>query len=103
MQVRTLKIKVRIVVEADEGSFHAYCPELRGLHVDGATEGEALDNARVAVRLYVNSLIKHDDPIPIGALENAEIKTLGQLVNGFVTNLFPSSRHTHIEELSLAA
>ncbi|MCD6567600.1 MAG: type II toxin-antitoxin system HicB family antitoxin [Dehalococcoidia bacterium] len=64
-----LEFKVNIVVEPDEGSFHAYCPALKGLHTCGDTEEEALDNAVDAARAYLQSLIKHGDPIPLGVVE----------------------------------
>ena len=55
---------VDIVVEPDDEEFHAYCPALKGLHVAGDTREEALFNAIDAAVLYLESLIKHHDPIP---------------------------------------
>ena len=57
---------VEIVVQPDEEGFHAYCPALKGLHVGGETEEEVLQNAADASILYVESLIRHGEPIPIG-------------------------------------
>ena len=37
MEMRYIKVIVPIVIEPDEGGFHAYCPELKGLHVAGDT------------------------------------------------------------------
>lgn len=62
----TLEFAIEVVVEPDEGSSHAFCPALKGLHVDGVTEEEAVQNARDAAIAYLESLIKHGDPIPIG-------------------------------------
>ncbi|MBI2908019.1 MAG: type II toxin-antitoxin system HicB family antitoxin [Chloroflexi bacterium] len=62
----TLVFEVLIVVEPDEGSFHSYAPALKGLHSCGDTEEEALQNARDAAAAYLQSLIKHGDPIPVG-------------------------------------
>ncbi|MBI4295970.1 MAG: type II toxin-antitoxin system HicB family antitoxin [Chloroflexi bacterium] len=56
--------KVEIIIEPDEGGFHAYCPALKGLHTSGATQEETLENARNAVSAYLQSLIKHGDPVP---------------------------------------
>jgi len=56
--------RVRVVVEPDGEGFHAYCPALKGLHAPGATEAEALANAGDAALAYIESLIKHGDPIP---------------------------------------
>jgi predicted RNase H-like HicB family nuclease len=61
-----VQFTVDIIVEPDDGEFHAYCPALKGLHVGGRTEEEALQNATDAVDLYLKSLIKHGDPIPVG-------------------------------------
>jgi predicted RNase H-like HicB family nuclease len=63
---KMVEFAVDVVVEPDDDQYHAYCPALRGLHVGGATEEEALSNARDAVEAYLKSLIKHGDPIPVG-------------------------------------
>lgn len=57
-------LTIEIIVELDEDEFHAFCPALKGLHVDGCTQAEALKNAADAVSLYVESLIRHGDPLP---------------------------------------
>ena len=62
-----VEFQVDIVVEPDGDQFHAYCPALKGLHVDGATEDEAVRNAVNAAEAYLESLIKHKEPIPISA------------------------------------
>jgi len=64
-----IKLRIRILVEPDDDGFHAYCPELKGVHVYGESEQEAVENAKTAADLYIRSLIKHDDPIPLGVLE----------------------------------
>lgn len=63
-----VRFTVDIAIEPDDGEFHAYCPALKGLHVDGRTEEEALKNAVHAVELHLKSLIRHGDPIPVGVL-----------------------------------
>jgi predicted RNase H-like HicB family nuclease len=73
---KMLKIKVTVQVEKDGDAFYAYCPGLKGLHVDGATEDEAINNAVEAASLYVSSMIQHDDPLPIGADFKAEEQAL---------------------------
>jgi predicted RNase H-like HicB family nuclease len=55
-----------VIVEPDEGSFHAYCPAFKGLHVDGKDEEETLRNAVEAAGVYIRSLIAHGEPLPIG-------------------------------------
>ncbi|MEO6196787.1 MAG: type II toxin-antitoxin system HicB family antitoxin [Dehalococcoidia bacterium] len=64
----TVGFRVDIVVEPDDGEFHAYCPALKGLHVDGGTEEEALRNASEAALAYLESLIKHNEPIPLAVV-----------------------------------
>ena len=62
-----LRLSFTVVIEPEhDGTFHAFCPGLKGLHVDGRTEREALDNATQAAYAYVSSLIRHGDPLPIG-------------------------------------
>jgi predicted RNase H-like HicB family nuclease len=61
-----LRLKFTVIVEPDNGSFHAFCPAFKGLHVDGKTENEALRNATKAARVYVDSLAAHGEPLPIG-------------------------------------
>lgn len=61
-----LRLKLTVVIEKDGGSYHAFCPAFKGLHVDGSTEKEALHNARLAANVYLNSLAAHGDPLPIG-------------------------------------
>jgi predicted RNase H-like HicB family nuclease len=61
----SIEFKIDFIVKPDEGNFHAYCPALKGLHVGGETREEALQNARDAAIAYLESLIKHGDPIPL--------------------------------------
>jgi predicted RNase H-like HicB family nuclease len=42
-----------------EGGYHAYAPDLPGLHTQGDDLEEATENAREALALYVEGL--HDD------------------------------------------
>ncbi|MDZ7669279.1 MAG: type II toxin-antitoxin system HicB family antitoxin [Gammaproteobacteria bacterium] len=85
MSLRMIKLRLRILVEADDNGFHAYCPELQGIHVHGGTEAEAVEHAKVAANLYIQSLIKHDDPIPLGVVE--QDVSFGDLVGEFVRKL----------------
>ena len=62
-----LNIRITVQVEKDGDSFYAYCPGLKGLHVDGATEEDAINNAVEAASLYISSMIRHNDPLPVGA------------------------------------
>ncbi len=68
MNKPTVGFKVEIMVEPDDGAYHAYCPALKGLHVGGDTEEEAVKNARDAAIAYLESLVKHGESIPVGVL-----------------------------------
>ena len=89
---KVLGFKVNIIVEPDEVGFHAYSPALKGLHVQGNTIKEARENAREAAIAYLESLIKHGDPIPVGMILRGE-ESASQLKD--------SSSH-HTENLKVA-
>jgi predicted RNase H-like HicB family nuclease len=55
----------RILIEQDEdGIFVAECPVLPGCVSQGRTRKEALKNIEDAIRGYLESLSKHNEPIP---------------------------------------
>lgn len=68
-RVTEIKFWVKIVVEKDDPGFHAYAPSLKGLHMGGDTPEEALSNAKEATALYLKSMLKHSDIIPIDIME----------------------------------
>jgi len=61
----------KVVIEPDEefdghpSGWHAYCPALerQGASTWGATETEALKNINDLVRMVVESLLEHHEPI----------------------------------------
>ena len=58
-------MKVRILIEQDEdGIFVAECPSLPGCVSQGMTRREAVENIQDAIRGYLESLKKHNEPIP---------------------------------------
>lgn len=58
-------MKVRILIEQDEdGIFVAECPSLPGCASQGKTRREAVENIQDAIRGYLASLKKHNEPIP---------------------------------------
>ena len=63
---QTLTFRVSFVVENDSVGYHAYAPALKGLHVDGATQDEAIKQLIDAIRVYLRSFSIHGDPLPIG-------------------------------------
>ena len=101
---RLLKLRVRIVVERDENEFHAYCPELKGLHVDAPTENKAVECAVEAVQLYVASLLKHGDPIPVGVLDDGEDFSLRHFMRKKVHSWFCQTHESsHIRDVLIAS
>jgi len=61
-----ITVRVTVFIENDEGVFYAYSPTMPGLHVEGETEDEVKQNVKDATVAYLISLIKHNDPLPIG-------------------------------------
>lgn len=58
-------MKYRIILEQDEdGVFVAECPSLPGCVSQGKTRKEALKNIKDAITGYLESLKKHNEPIP---------------------------------------
>ena len=58
-------MKYRIFIEQDEdGIFIAECPSLPGCISQGKSRKEVLENIQDAIRGYLESLKKHDEPVP---------------------------------------
>lgn len=58
-------MRFRVLIEQDEdGVFVVEVPTLPGCISQGHTRAEALENAREAIALYLESLDAHDEPIP---------------------------------------
>ena len=58
-------MKYRIIIEQDEdGVFIAECPSLPGCISQGKTRKEALVNIQDAIKGYLESSRKHNEPIP---------------------------------------
>lgn len=59
-------MRYRIVLEQDEGGiFIAECPSLPGCISQGKTRKEALENIQDAIKGYIESLKKHNEPVPL--------------------------------------
>jgi predicted RNase H-like HicB family nuclease len=55
----------RTIIEQDEdGVYVVECPTLPGCVSQGNTRADALANIQDAIRGYLESLKKHDEPIP---------------------------------------
>lgn len=85
-----MRVQIGIVVEPDDNGFHAYAPALPGLHADGGTEDEAIQKAAELAVLYLASMVKHGDPLPIGCL------TEGEGRRGGLPNLQPRQRRQNV-------
>lgn len=58
-------MRYRILIEQDEdGVFVAECPSLPGCISQGKTRAEALANIQDAIKGYLASLEKHNEPVP---------------------------------------
>jgi predicted RNase H-like HicB family nuclease len=71
--------RYRVVVEPDDEVWHAYCPtlEAHGVATWGATCPEALDNLQVVLRLVLESLRAHGEPIPEEPVDPAAPPQIG--------------------------
>ena len=57
--------RYRVLIEQDEdGAFVAECPSLPGCISQGRKRDEAIANVKDAIAGYLESLRKHDEPIP---------------------------------------
>ncbi len=62
-----------------EGGYHAYAPELLGLHTEGDSLEEATANAEEALALYVEGLREEG-----GSLQTGIVRRLNPRKEGFV-------------------
>jgi predicted RNase H-like HicB family nuclease len=53
-----------IVIEREDNGYAAYSPTLPGCFSNGKTIEAAKQNIREAIRLHIESLLAHDQPIP---------------------------------------
>lgn len=65
----------KVVVEPDEGGYHAYCPALRhlGAVTQGATEDEAFRNIDEVIHMIVDELREEGASLPDGSSEDVEV------------------------------
>ncbi len=65
----------RVVVEPDEGGYHAYCPALRryGAVTQGGTPEEALKNINEVVQMVVEELQEDGIPLPLASGDDVEV------------------------------
>ena len=74
-----------VIIEPDNGSYHAYVPALKGCHTFGDTLEEAQANIVEAMQLHLESMLEDGEEIPedIGSLWGI-IGDAGLTVQGFV-------------------
>jgi predicted RNase H-like HicB family nuclease len=54
------KYKVSVVIERDEYSYYAYCPELEGCQTQGDSLEEVLSNIKEATEIYLETLTEEE-------------------------------------------
>ena len=54
----------RVIIEPDEGGYHAFVPALSGCHTWGKTIKEAREMVRDAIAVYLRSLVADGEAIP---------------------------------------
>ncbi len=57
-------MRYAIVIEKAEGNYSAYAPDLPGCVATGATQEEAGENMREAIRFHIDGLIEDGLPVP---------------------------------------
>jgi len=53
-----------VIIEGDDASFSAYVPDLPGCVATGRSADEVEARIREAIRLHVQSLEEHGEPVP---------------------------------------
>jgi predicted RNase H-like HicB family nuclease len=65
LDLRRSIMKYSILIEhVEDGMFVAECPSLPGCISQGRNRKEAVENLQDAIRGYLESLRKHNEPIP---------------------------------------
>ena len=60
------RLLVSVIIERDDDRWFGHCPAFSGLLMDGETIEETLDRVRDGLILYLESLGRNGDPLPIG-------------------------------------
>jgi predicted RNase H-like HicB family nuclease len=80
-KVKITEINVYVAIEKDGDCFRAFAPALKGLHVEGATEEEALKNAEEAIDVYLDSLYRENEELPVGPYLTVKYEPIGRTVH----------------------
>ena len=59
-----MEYQILVTWSSEDGVFVATVPDLPGCMAHGASEGEAVESARQAIRLYVRDLEDQQEPLP---------------------------------------
>jgi len=72
-----MRYQFQVILEWDEedGGYIVSVPALPGCVTQGDTREEALKMAEDAIRGYIESLRKHNEPLPF-SLDKAEVETI---------------------------
>jgi predicted RNase H-like HicB family nuclease len=54
-----------VVIEPDDGAFHAFVPALPGCHTFGMTIDEARANITEAMELHIESMLEDGEAVPV--------------------------------------
>jgi len=102
MPIREIKLQFRVFVDRDGDLFHAYTPDLKGVHAAGESQLEALDAIGEAASLYVQSLVKHNESIPVGLLVlDREHSSKLALLGSVFKELFFKKPESYVKEVSV--
>lgn len=85
-------IDLAFIVEPDGGRYHVYCPQLKGLHIDGGNEQEAFNRAIDAATIYLLSLSSHGETV----VSDVRVEVPEGAVLRFATLEWPSHRTSGI-------
>jgi predicted RNase H-like HicB family nuclease len=77
MKTRMQTYSFKVVIEPDDGGFHAYCPALRryGAVTQGATEAEAVININEVIRMIVDELREDGVALPDAEGDEVEVRS----------------------------
>jgi predicted RNase H-like HicB family nuclease len=84
-----------VVLESDDdaGGFAVHIPALPGCHTQGDTRVEAIAMAQDAITVYIESLLTHNEPIPIEAAPASQV-LIAVTVNVDVAKLLNTHRRS---------
>lgn len=64
--ISEVSVTTKVIISEDGDGFYGCAPAFPGLHVGGETVVEVHEALREGIECYLDSLIKHSDPLPEG-------------------------------------